>query len=256
MNTKLLDTGNANTKLSKTNKTHSKSLLEYLSNSMQRKVSDFRLAGLSLAPSNWACPASRAADCQRSCLMSAGRGRFKGVKTARERKRDWLKNDPTSFLTKLRKELNNFSQLCMRTKKQPIVRLNVISDIVWEHSKYSIPQEFPDIMFYDYTKLSKRLGNTPDNYHLMFSWSGAAAYQPSVQRALSTSYPISAVFDMEFPKTFLNRTVTNGDQSDLNNLLNTNSIIGLKAKGKAKGSNEPFVLNTNNITQYSILRAA
>ena len=251
MTTKLLDTGNANTKLSKTNKTHSKSLLEYLSNSMQRKVSDFRLAGLSLAPSDWACPASRAADCQRSCLMSAGRGRFKGVKTARERKRDWLKNDPTSFLTKLRKELNNFSQLCMRTKKLPIVRLNVISDIVWEHSKYSIPQEFPDIMFYDYTKLAARLGKTPSNYRLMFSYSGATAYQNQVLQAIKTNVPMSVVFRGEMPATFMGRPVIDGDISDLDNLFAGPVIVGLRAKGKAKKSESLFIVDTNIIARVA-----
>lgn len=256
MTTKLLDTSESNTKIRKTNRKYNKDLLTYLSNAMNRNVTQFRLAGLSLAPSDWACPASRAADCQRSCLMSAGRGKMSNVKTGRERKRDWLRNDPQSFLAKLKKELHNFSQLCIRNAQLPVVRLNVISDIVWEHAKYNIPQLFPDIMFYDYTKLSGRLNNTPDNYHLMFSWSGAPNYQRSVDRALASDHPISAVFDMQFPSTFLNRKVIDGDESDLTNLVHRNHIIGLRAKGDAIGSKEPFVLNPNNITHYRISRAA
>lgn len=254
---KLLDTGGANggnTKLRKTNNKTDDLLYTWLGSVMQSHVTAFRVGGLSLAPSDWACPASKSADCQRSCLMSAGRGKMKPVQAARERKRDWLRNDPDAFLSKLRDELSKFQKLCNSTGVLPVMRLNVISDIVWE--KYEIPQEFPDIFFYDYTKLSGRLLKTPDNYRLMFSWSGAPAYQPSVERAMKTDLPMSVVFDMDFPEWFLGRPIYDGDNSDLMNLTRNGDIIALKAKGDAKGGKEHFIVNEDNFNRSQNLRAA
>ncbi len=254
---KLLDTGGksaGNTKLRKTNNNTDDYLYTWLGSQMSSYVTAYRAAGLSLAPSDWACPASKAADCQRDCLVHAGRGKMGNVKTARERKRDWLKDDPDAFLSQLRDELHKFAKLCKSTNTLPVVRLNVISDIVWERRE--IPQEFPDIFFYDYTKLSGRLGKTPDNYSLMFSWSGAPAYQPSVKRAIKTDLPMTVVFDMEFPEFFLGRSVFNGDNNDLMNLTRNGDVIALKAKGDARGSNKPFIVNESNFQRSQQLMAA
>ncbi len=243
---KLLDTTGGNTKLRKNNRNTSEAVYSYIQNAIGRKTDGIRVAGLSLAPSDQACPASRMAGCQKPCLMSAGYGKFDNVRIGREKKRDWFFEDRHAFLGQLTKELHNFSKLCSKQSVQGVVRLNVISDIVWE--KYEIPQQFPELFFYDYTKMAGRLGKTPDNYPLMFSWSGALNYQPSVKKAMNTDTPVAVVFDCEFPKEFLGRKVYDGDKSDLINLTRSNGIIALKAKGDARGSTDPFVVakcNTN-----------
>ena len=56
-------------------------------------------------------------------------------------------SDRAGFLKQLRKELRNFDKLCKKQGVKAAVRLNVLSDIPWE--KHGIPQEFPDIFFYD-----------------------------------------------------------------------------------------------------------
>lgn len=250
---KLLDTGGGNTKLRKNNANTNDGVFTMIGEIMGKKPKGIRVGGLSLAPSDWACPASRMAGCQKPCLMSAGYGKFDNVRIGRENKRDWLKDDPSGFLFQLHKELHNFEKLCIKQGVQGVVRLNVISDIVWEHKKYEIPQQFPGLFFYDYTKMAGRLGKTPKNYPLMFSWSGMPNYQPSVERALKTDVPMAVVFDTSFPSEFLGRAVFDGDKSDLFNLTRKNEVIALKAKGDAKGSNDPFVVSSRNANRHLIV---
>ncbi len=232
MTIKLLDTTGGNTKLGKTNKS---------------KGGIYRVAGLSLMPSDILCPSRHLAQCAKSCLESAGRGRMRNVIDGRQRKADWFQNDPKSFLAQLRRELSNFVKTCDRQGVKPAARLNVLSDVPWE--KHGIPQEFPELFMYDYTKLAHRLGRTPENYQLMFSYSGAAAYQNQVKIALKTDVPISAVFRGPMPAEFLGRPVIDGDASDLVNVMAGPVVVGLQAKGKAKTDEGAFVVDTRIIAR-------
>jgi hypothetical protein len=235
---KLLDTSGNNTKVKKTNDFRSKRVIDFLGDSI-------RLASLSLRPDDILCPSRHLAGCAEPCLVSAGMGAFSNVESGRQAKTDFFHRDRDGFLDQLRKELANFEKLCAKTGVKPVVRLNTISDIQWE--KFGIPQAFPNITFYDYTKLAKRLGNTPSNYRLMFSYSGKAEYQRQVLMALKSAAPISVVFNGPMPETFLGREVIDGDVSDLENLFSGKKIVGLKAKGKAKKSESDFIVNTNII---------
>ena len=228
---KLLDTSGGNTKIKKT----SGSLAEY------------RYAGLSLMPNDIFCPARWLAQCAEPCLESAGCGVFSNVIAGRQAKSDYFLEDQAGFLDQLHRELDNFERLCERQGVKGAVRLNVLSDIQWE--KLGVPQAHPGLLFVDYTKLSARLGKTPANYHLMFSYSGAAEYQKHVKRALKTEAPISVVFRGEMPAEFLGRPVIDGDQSDLVNVMAGPVIVGLVAKGKAKKDAGPFVVDTNLIAR-------
>ena len=210
------------------------------------------MASLSLMPDDILCPWSTKAGCKNLCLQESGRGRFDNVAQGRQRKTDYWHASQSEFLTQLRNELANFEKLCFKTNVQPVVRLNVLSDIQWE--RHDIPQAFPNISFYDYTKLARRLDKTPSNYRLMFSYSGTKAYQPQVKRALKTDAPISVVFT-ELPTNpnyrFMGRPVIDGDQSDLINLNAGKVIIGLKYK-RTKASTQSveqsdFVINPNII---------
>ena len=236
---KLLDTGATNTKIKKTE----------LNASIEKAV---RIASLSLMPDSILCPWSIAAGCKELCLESSGRGRFDSVAQGRQRKTDYFHNDTQAFLSQLIHELKNFEKLCAKTNVKPIVRLNVISDIQWE--RHGIPQLFPNIAFYDYTKIAQRIGKTPSNYNLMFSFSGAPKYQTQVKRALKTNAPISVVFT-RIPTDpnyrFMGRRVIDGDQSDLINLNAGKVIIGLKYKrskaDKSTVEKSDFVINPDII---------
>ena len=168
-------------------------------------------------------------------------GVFSNVKAGRQRKSDWWHGDRAGFLDKLRKELTNFEKLCKRQGVKAAVRLNVLSDIPWE--KHGIPQEFPDIFFYDYTKNASRLGKTPSNYELMFSYSNEPAYQKVVVKALKSDVPMSVVFRNGMPKYYKGRRVIDGDASDLVNVKAGKVIVGLVAKGKAKKDEGNFVVD-------------
>jgi|TARA_R100000482_G_scaffold124639_2_gene78213 hypothetical protein len=229
---KLLDTTGGNTKIAKT----------------QALTAGIRLAQLSLHPDNELCPGSKAAQCIDDCLLYSGLAAvYDSVNEARARKTEFFKTDQSGFLEQLRRELHNFAKLCSKLGLTPWVRLNVLSDVAFE--KYGIPQEFPELNLYDYTKRAARLLKTPPNYHLMFSYSGAAKYHNQVLKAFETGVPIAAVFRGPMPETFLGREVVNGDKSDLLNLSQPGKIIGLKAKGPAlvpSETNKFFVVDQTN----------
>ena len=201
------------------------------------------LAGLSMMPTPELCPSSKAAVCFDPCIKFSGLAAvYKSINEARQRKTDWFLEDQEGFLTQYGRELTNLVKLAKKHGKQAVVRSNVFSDVAWE--KLGIPQQFPEIFWYDYTKRAARIGNTPDNYELMFSYSGAPGYQKQVEIALQTDVPIAVVFRNGMPKEFLGREVINGDKSDLINLKARNKIVGLKVKGnEAKKSTSPFIID-------------
>jgi len=226
---KLLSTSASNTKIAKTQK--------------KEKVQT-RVASLSLYPDHIICAGSKAAKCMDACLKSAGMGVFSNVKAGRKAKTEWFHADQVGFLDQLRKELGNFDTLCKRKGFVGQVRLNTISDIAWE--SLGIPQLFPDLSFYDYTKRVQRIGKTPANYKLMFSYSGARTYQKQVAQ-LPDGYPMAVVFRHSLPTHFMGRVVIDGDKSDLDNLRGGHVVVGLLAKGKAKKDTSGFVVDSNLI---------
>lgn len=209
------------------------------------------LAGLSMMPTLALCPNSKKADCLDMCLKDSGFSEvFDSVNIARQKKTDYFMQDRDAFLQQLKRELNNLDKYAKKHNKKAIVRLNVLSDIPFE--RYNIPQQFPDIKFYDYTKRSNRLGRMPENYGLMFSWSGASDYQQEVNNALKTDAPMTVVFSKQLPAYYLGRKVYNGDLSDLDNLDKKNMVIGLLLKGNKNKKDfelngSDFVVDSDNI---------
>ena len=223
---KLLNTNASNTKIMKT-----------------QNGTEYNIASLSLMPDLVICPQQYMANCVHECLVSSGRGQMHSVAKARQSKTDLWHSDKEIFLEQLKKEIAAFELKCERKGKLAAFRLNTISDIAWE--KYGIPQLFKNSLFYDYTKVARRLGKTPDNYKLMFSYSAAEKYKPQVKQAMETDFPITVVFRGGMPSTYLNRKVIDGDKSDLVNLYSGKVIVGLKLKGgKAiQASKSPFIID-------------
>ncbi len=197
-----------------------------------QKGTDFRIASLSLYPDDQICPAAILAGCKAPCLVSAGRGAMGTVAQGRKNKTAFWHRDKDLFLETLEKEMRNFVKLCAKQGKRAAFRLNTISDIPWE--KYGLPELFPDALLYDYTKSAARLGKTPANYRLMFSYSQETKYQKQVERAFKTDCPVAVVFRGFVPtgSYFMGREIIDGDKSDLINLeKGQGKIIGLKLKG-------------------------
>ena len=73
-------------------------------------------------------------------------------------------------MRQLVQDANKFLKECDRLGKKPALRLNGTSDIDYR----KIANEFPNIQFYDYTKVYNRVSKEiPKNYHLTISYSEA-----------------------------------------------------------------------------------
>jgi hypothetical protein len=208
----------------------------------------YRILRLNLAPYNLSgyqvCPMA-SVGCAKACLHTAGNPVFQKQKDkGRINRTRFYMQSRTEFLTKLFKELKNHQIYCEKNKLIPIARLNTTSDISWE--VHEVFKMFPDIQFYDYTKIKKRVikylsKQYPSNYHLTFSLN-ESNYQDSME-VLKMGGNVAIVFRKELPDTYKGYKVVNGDEHDLRFLDPQNVIVGLKAKGKAKIDFSGFVLD-------------
>jgi hypothetical protein len=235
---KLLSPEATNAKLSKnagTNSGYETSIL-YLAPSTQAR------AGVDLCPG--------ASDgCRKACLFTAGRGRFQNVHDARVAKTLRYLDDRASFLADLMADLEYLVRKQNRTGIKQAVRLNGTSDIKWEREGITrngvnyagIPQAFPELQFYDYTKLPARLGAAlPRNYHLTFS---RAEHNDFVARRLAQlGHNVAIVFAGELPSEYMGRPVIDGTTHDQRFLDPRGVIVGLVAKGAAKRDDSGFVI--------------
>jgi len=196
--------------------------------------------------------------CIAACLNTAGRGGMfkKGettnvIQKARIRKTELFFEDRVQFMALLVKDIELAIKQSIRMKFFPVVRLNGTSDIAWE--KYEVVRDgitysnifaaFPDLEFYDYTKILGRKINHIENYSLTFS--AADGNDADVAKAMQQGYNIATVFGIKktlpMPETYMGRPVFNGDDSDLRFLDPHGVVVGLYAKGKAKKDTSGFV---------------
>jgi len=209
---------------------------------------------LYLAPSDISghdvCPMAKHAQCREACLYTAGRGKFSNVQKARIHKTHRFIYEREYFMIDLEYSIRALIRKAEREGLTPLVRLNGTSDIVWENiifKKYgcNIFEVFPDVQFYDYTKIATRK-NIPKNYDLTFSYSGVDTYQIAVQKAKLNKNlnRIAVVFSHKerIPKTFQGLPVVSGDDSDVRHLDNDGVIVSLFAKGDAKKDKSGFVV--------------
>jgi hypothetical protein len=202
---------------------------------------------LHLAPANLSgyetCP-KRTAGCTSACLNTAGRGGIfkKGESTnviqqARIRKTKMFFENREQFLADLENDIRLGIKQAEKQGFIPAFRLNGTSDIAWE--KYGIIEKFPNVQFYDYTKMRNRKVSHLKNYHLTFS--KADGNDMDVRLAASNGMNVAVVFK-NVPESYIGRTVINGDETDLRFLDPKNVVVGLKAKGKAKKDTSGFVV--------------
>ena len=203
---------------------------------------------LHLSPSDMSgvmntCPKATA-GCRAACLNTAGRGGMfkKGettnvIQEARKRNTRWFKADRKGFLEALASDIEKAIRQAKRKGLTPVFRLNGTSDISWE--KYGIIEQFPNVQFYDYTKVPGRKVAHLPNYHLTFS--AADGNHKDVERAVNEGMNVTVVFD-RVPNEYMGRPVYDGDESDLRFLDPKDVIVGLRAKGKAKKDTSGFVV--------------
>ena len=194
------------------------------------------------------CPKATA-GCKAACLNTAGRGGIfkKGettnvIQKARIRKTVLFFTDRRQFMLDLFKEIQATIKKAEKQGLIPVFRLNGTSDIAWE--KYTLNEQtvfeaFPEVQFYDYTKILGRKVSHIPNYHLTFS--KADGNDMDVRIAASNGMNVAAVFH-KLPEKYIGRPVINGDETDLRFLDPKGVIVGLKAKGKAKKDTSGFVV--------------
>jgi len=216
------------------------------------KISEYLTAIMYMMPLNTRiCPYQDIAKCKSACLNTAGRGAFSNVQKARLRKTEWFLNDEPSFMEQLFQDITKFVRHCTKHGRKPAVRLNGTSDIQWEYKKYlgqTLFEHFPEVQFYDYTKIPTRnISNIP-NYQLTWSYSEAnLKYADFFREALDKGMNVAVVFNHDLPKEFKGVPVIDGDLHDLRFLDQTNSVVGLRAKGSAKKDDSGFVINLINL---------
>lgn len=212
---------------------------------------------LHLAPGDMSgrevCP-KRSPGCSAACLHFAGNPAQYDHKTkARLKKTDLFFADRDLFMNILALELEKHQRSAARKGMKPGARLNGTSDIAWEIKKFNLYPEveavlgrraeniielFPEISFYDYTKLPRR--TPPANYHLTFSESETNALE--VQVEMARGFNIASVFIGALPKQHLGRIVVDGDEHDFRPADAQGVVVGLVAKGKlAKADESGFV---------------
>jgi hypothetical protein len=216
---------------------------------------------LHLAPANLSgyntCPKATV-GCKFACLNTAGRvGMFKKGETtnviqkARIRKTRMFFEVRASVMALIVADIELAIKQSIKTKLVPVIRLNGTSDISWE--KYSVVRNgieyrnifaaFPQLQFYDYTKVLGRKVKDIPNYNLTFS--AADGNDADVTKAIEQGYNIAVVFGMKktlaMPEFYNGIPVFNGDESDLRFLDPKGVVVGLYAKGKAKKDTSGFV---------------
>lgn len=195
------------------------------------------------------CAMAELAKCHAPCLNLAGRGKFSNIQEARIRKTKFFFERKEEFMLQLQKDIDKFRKYCEKHKVKAAIRLNGTSDIRWELIKdedgLNVFTKNPDITFYDYTKIANRKIKDIPNYSLTWSYSeGTPKYQTMFMDAKKAGMNIAVVFrDEKFPRKFLNWKVVDGDKDDLRFLDPEKSVVGLKAKGKAKKDKSGFVID-------------
>ena len=192
------------------------------------------------------CPMAEIAKCAKACLYSAGRGKFNSVIAARTRKAMLYRDDLTQFENFLISDLIKFSSYCIEKSITPVVRLNGTTDANY----LKIIRMFPEIQFYDYTKVYNRATKRlPKNYHLTLSYSEAnMAYADKVifvAKRMNKNVAVVFKDKNNIPKKFLGMPVIDGDKDDLRFLDPSDKphVIALYAKGDAKKDTTGFVVH-------------
>ena len=136
------------------------------------------------------------------------------------------------------------------------VRLNGTSDIAWEKfrvtvdgvSYRNIMDAFPDVSFYDYTKvLGRKLALATPNYHLTFSLAESNDFL--AVKALAEGYNVAVVMRVKRradpkPAVWGGYPVIDGDRDDIRFMdPKGGHIVALFPKGKAPKDTSGFVRN-------------
>jgi hypothetical protein len=199
----------------------------------------------------------RTPECTAACLNESGRNRIdihkNAINNARIKKTKLFFEHREFFMNWLVDEISAERAKAVAAGMGFSVRLNGTSDLSPEQfhmqvgtSRKNILEIFPDVQFYDYTKVDRRfeLLQKYSNYDLTFSYSGRNL--DAAMRALESQVRVAVVFE-KVPDQFWGRPVVDGDAYDMRYQDDRDVVVGLKYKHvrkKLTGDN-PFVISKN-----------
>lgn len=231
-------------------------------------------AAFHLSPANssgYEVCGGRSRACTAGCLNWTGHGGIgvirdatgsvvqgNSVTEARKRRTVELFNDPEAAVDILTRDLVKLARRAADVGGDPAARLNATSDLDWGSivgtDGTTIFERFPEVMFYDYTKVRERYeaflrGELSLNYHLTYSRSETLASRIFAMEALQAGGNVAVVFDTPktapLPKTWLGHRVIDGRLHDYRFLDPEGVVVGLSALGReARGDRTGFVVRT------------
>lgn len=209
---------------------------------LEKAVPGYQLFGLSLAPHSLGgpnlCPHSTP-ECRAVCLgTEAGMNRFPVALNAKLARTELFHKSRPYFEKQLVKEIEAYRSRAAQSGHKLGIRLNVYSDIQWEREWPALFERFPDVQFYDYTKIPARF-ERPKNYHLTYSYSGTEASKRTLAFYYEHGINIAMVFNVAagkpLPKTWkwgqVDMPVIDGDLSDFRPGDPKGVVVGLRFKG-------------------------
>lgn len=197
--------------------------------------------GLALAPADASgvanvCERATVA-CRNACvLVTAGKGRVPNVVRARAVRTEFLATDPQAFVTVVASELR------AGVAKYGAIgfRPNVAADIRWERVAPAL-LTMDGVHAYDYTKYdpTTERDTLGGRYRLVYSVSERPGSDDVAVRYLQTGGTVAVVFAVKrghaLPATWNGFPVVDGDETDDRTGDPAGSVVGLRAKGDARG---------------------
>lgn len=215
-----------------------------------------------------ACPSSTA-PCRAACTgFHGGQNSLPSAQQGKVRKTLFWWNHPAAFRARLCSELHDFEHWCREIGAQPIVRLNLSTDLPWHGSPHPeapgacdrIPQDFPGIIFAEYTAHAPtKAGWTPEdvpgNVRLTYSRKNSLRDRHAAE-SLAIGRPVAIVFtdgvscnrkayQLELPTEWtiggVSAPIVDGDRHDAHwltaaeqGITDGRYIVGLRAKNRSK----------------------
>ena len=220
---------------------------------------------LYLAPSTMSgyCACANDKWCKDFCLNGSGRNKadilVRGVEESyinksRIKKTKCFFENKDLFMQLLIKEIKSAKAKAEKMGMEFSVRLNGTSDLSPEDFVYNgknILQIFPNVVFYDYSKVPQRMAlpKKYPNYDLTLSYNG---YNSNICRSyLEQGGKVAVVFhDEKMPKTFMGFKCEDGNNDDMRYLNSPSSVIFLHyhrtandyVNGKYQKPNSKFIV--------------
>lgn len=222
--------------------------------------------GIYLAPADLSgyntCPNSK--YCKHLCLNGSGHNKVsrlssKGlskIDKCRIAKTKYLFENKEKFIDAVIHEIKMHKKKADDAKNNFAIRINCTSDIDITSLKKgdkNLLELFPDIQFYDYTKVVKYLDYTKkySNFDLTLSYTGHS--WNTCEKYLNKGGKVAMVFE-KIPKTYKGFNVINADKYDMRFLDPKGTIMGLTYKavdtdyinGKFQYPKDNFIIDKNN----------